>query len=183
MVQVTGILCQVLTGNVDGAGTDGNVYLGVGAREFCLDSTADDFERHSWHEYIMGLGPVEPNLPSPQIRVRNGHRNDPRVGFPIDSVNLSKSPVYIRFEPAGASPDWNLHWVTVLVYAPNFVVAYQPPDNFDSLWLGDRYGKVLYLTEMPLGSGSEAAAAEGGSQAAANELLEIGRKRAEGYKS
>src|ERR1700712_3177453 len=124
MVQVTGILCQVITGDVDGAGTDGSVYLGLGAREFRMDSSADDYERKSWREYIMGLGPVEPNLPPPQIRVLNGHRNDPRVGLPVDSVNLSKTPVYIRFEPAGPGPDWNLSWVTVLVYAPEFVAAY-----------------------------------------------------------
>jgi hypothetical protein len=179
MAQVTGILCQVITGDVDGAGTDGNVYLGLGAREFCIDSSANDFERKSWREYIMGLGPIEPNPPPPQVRVLNGQGNDPRVGLPIDSANLSKTPVYIRFEPAGVGPDWNLAWVTVLVYAANSVMAYLPPDNFDNLWLGDRYGKVLYLTGMSVASGSEAAAAGGGGEAAANELLQIGRKRAE----
>jgi hypothetical protein len=54
MAQVTGILCQVLTGNVDGAGTDGSVYLGLGAREFCMDSHANDYERGSDRSYIMG---------------------------------------------------------------------------------------------------------------------------------
>jgi hypothetical protein len=34
MAQVTGILCQVITGDVDGAGTDGRVYLGLGAGNF-----------------------------------------------------------------------------------------------------------------------------------------------------
>jgi hypothetical protein len=181
MAQVTGILCQVITGNVDGAGTDGRVYLGLGAREFCMDSSADDYERGSWREYIMGLGPVEPDLPPPQIRVLNGHRNDPRVGLPIDRVNLSKTPVYIRFEPSGSSPDWNLAFVAALVYAPQFAVAYAPPDpnNFDNLWLGDRYGKVLYLPEYFAAGGWEAAAREGRLEKAAQEVLDIGRKRAE----
>jgi hypothetical protein len=184
MAQVTGILCQVLTGNVDGAGTDGSVYLGLGAREFCMDSHANDYERGSDRSYIMGLGPIEP-LPPGEVRVLNSHRNDPRVGLPIDRVNLSKTPVYIRFEPTGDNPDWNLASVVILVYAPQFAAAYTPPDigNFDNLWLGDKYGKVLYLPEY-FGAGVlEAAAREGRLEAAAQEVLDIGRKRAAGHKS
>jgi hypothetical protein len=189
MAQVTGILCQVITGNVDGAGTDGRVYLGLGAREFRMDSSADDYERGSRREYLIGHPPVEPdpnNIPGQQIRVLNGPRNDPRdVGFPIDRLNLSKTPVYIRFEPSGSSPDWNLAFVAVLVYAPQFAMAYAPPDpnNFHSLWLGDNYGKVLYLPEYFAQGLLETAAREGRLEAAAQEVLEIGRKRAEGYKS
>ena len=37
MTDVTGILCQVITGIDDYAGTDGRVYLGIGGREFRLD--------------------------------------------------------------------------------------------------------------------------------------------------
>jgi hypothetical protein len=187
MAQVTGILCQVITGNVDGAGTDGRVYLGLGGREFRMDSRADDYERGSWREYIMGLGPVEPDLPAPQIRVLNGPRNDPREGLPIDRVNLSKTPVYIRFEPAGESPNWNLSTAVVLVYAPLFAVAYAPPDyaNFRrmDLWLGDKYGKVLYLSEYFAAGVLEAAARECRLEAAAQEVLDIGSKRAEVHKS
>jgi hypothetical protein len=112
-----------------------------------MDSTADDYERGSFREYIMGLGPVEPNLPPPQIRVRNGAENDPRRGLPIDTANLSKSPVYIRFEPAGSGPNWNLKFAAALVFAPQFVVAFLPPPDLDNLWLGDPYGKILFLTE------------------------------------
>jgi hypothetical protein len=148
MAIVTGILCQMITGDIANAGTDGRVYLGLGAREFRMDSSADDYERGSWREYIMGLGPVEPNLPAPQIRVRNRQENDPRVGLPIDTAHLAQSPVYIRFEPAGSSPNWNLKFAAALVYAPQFVVAYLPPPAFDNLWLGDPYGKILYLTQI-----------------------------------
>jgi hypothetical protein len=64
-------------------------------------------------------------------------------------------------------------------------VAYAPPDpnNFHSLWLGDNYGKVLYLPEYFAQGLLETAAREGRLEAAAQEVLEIGRKRAEGYKS
>ncbi|PZQ95458.1 MAG: hypothetical protein DI533_19270 [Cereibacter sphaeroides] len=81
--------------------------------------------------------------------MNNPSRNDPRVGDVLDTANFSKSPVYIRFEPAGGSPDWNLKSAFVLVYTGegHFVVAYFPPAGFDNIWLGDSYGKILYLTE------------------------------------
>ena len=108
MAKITGILCQIITGDVSGAGTDGRVYLGLGGREFCMNSTADENERDSWREYVMGRGPVEPNLPAPQVRVLEGDQNDPRVGFPLDTAQLIRTPVYIRFEPVGSNANWNL---------------------------------------------------------------------------
>jgi len=178
MAQVTGILCQIITGNVDGAGTDGRVYLGLGAREFRLDSSKDDYERGSIREYIMGLGPLEPNIPPPQIRVLNGPRNDPRFGLPIERLNLSKTPVYIRFEPTGSYPDWNLATAVVLVYAPQFAVAYTHTPLIIDLWLGDSYGKVLYLEEY------QVQGVTGGiAEADAERLLGAGRKLAEGFSS
>lgn len=149
MAQVTGILCQIITGNVSGAGTDGRVYLGLGGREFRLDSSQDDYERSSWREYILGRAPLEPDLPSPQIRVTSPARNDPRQGFPLDTSRLMRTPVYIRFEPSGGSPDWNLRSAVVLVYTGEgqFVVAYMAPQTFDNLWMGEGFGKILYLTD------------------------------------
>ena len=147
MAAVTGVLAQIITGKLDGAGTDGRVYLGLGGREFRLDSSQDDYERGSGREYILGRAPLEPNLPPPQIRVLNPDRNDPRKDFPLDTANVDAAPVYVRFEPEGDSPDWNLRSAIILVYTGEgqFVVAYVPPQGFDNLWLGDRYGKVLYL--------------------------------------
>jgi hypothetical protein len=148
MANVTGILCQVITGNVSGAGTDGSVYLGLGGREFRMDSTKDDFERGSWREYIMGAAPHEPNLPPPQIRVNNPDKNDPRQGFPLDSANLTRTPVYIRFEPENSDDNWNLKFAAALVYGEGtFFVAYLVPQVFDNLWLGTGSGKVVYLIE------------------------------------
>jgi hypothetical protein len=147
MAQITGCLCQIITGKMSGAGTDGSVFLGLCGREFRLDSTADDYERGSWREYILGAGPVEPNLPPPQIRVRNPDLNDPRSqNFPLDSANLDRSPVYIRFEPESSSDNWNVATVVVLVYTGNFFKAYMPPPQFKNLWLGQSMGKVLFLT-------------------------------------
>lgn len=148
MAKITGILCQVVTGNINGAGTDGRVFLGIGGREFRLDSSADDFERGSLREYIMGRGPVEPP-PPPQIRVRNFDQNDPRVGFPLDTENLSKSPVYIRFEPESSGDNWNVSFAAALVYRNEgqFSVAFLVPPDFDNLWMGKGFGEALHLTD------------------------------------
>ena len=47
MAAITGILAQIITGDIDNAGTDGRVYLGLGGREFRMDSKEDDYERGS----------------------------------------------------------------------------------------------------------------------------------------
>lgn len=146
MTKVTGILCQIITGDVDGAGTDGRVYLGIGGREFRLDSREDDYERGSWREYVLGTGPLEPNPSPPQFRVRNWDNNDPTLRLQVDTDNLRRTPVYIRFEPQGALDNWNLFFVATLVYAGQFFVGYAPPEDFSDLWLGQAMGKVLYLT-------------------------------------
>jgi hypothetical protein len=148
MAKITGILCQVVTGNFSGAGTDGRVFLGIGGREFRLDSSADDFERGSLREYIMGRGPVEPPV-SPQIRVRNREENDPRSGFPLDTANLSKSPIYIRFEPESAGDNWNVSFAAALVFRDEgqFSAAFFVPPDFDHLWMGTGFGEALHLTE------------------------------------
>jgi len=145
MAKVTGISCQIITGDVDGAGTDGRVYLGIGGREFRLNSREDDFERGSWRDYILGAGPPERELSAPQLRVRNWESNDPTLRFPVDTDYLRRAPVYVRFEPQHAQDNWNLSFVAALVYADEFVVGYTPAENFHDLWLGQSMGKVLYL--------------------------------------
>lgn len=147
MAKISGILCQMITGNVEGAGTDGDIYLGLGGREFHLDSSANDFQRGSYREYLLGEPPIEPSPPPPpQVHVNNSDKNDPRVGFPLDTDNLTRTPVYIRFEPENSNDQWNLNFAAVLVYDEQFVVGYTPPAGFDSLWFGHSSGKILYLT-------------------------------------
>ena len=150
LANITGILCQILTSNVSGAGTDGNVYLGIGGREFRLDSSADDYEKNSFREYILGRAPLEPNLPAPQVRVNNKENNDPRNGYQLDTSNLNKFPVYIRFEPVNSDDNWNLRFTAVLVYtgASQFNTAYTVSEEFENLWLGKSFGKIVYLIEL-----------------------------------
>lgn len=147
MPQISGLLCQIITGKISGAGTDGDIFLGLCGREFVIDSKADDFERGNWREYILGDPPI-PNGPTPSIHVNNPEFNDPRSeGFPLDSVNLDRSPVYLRFEPKARDDNWNLATAVILVYTDSFFKAFMPPSEFDNLWLGQKMGKVLFLTK------------------------------------
>jgi hypothetical protein len=152
MAKVTGMLCQILTANIDDAGTDGTVYLGIGGREFHLDSTEDDFERGSAREYFLGAPPIPgPSTGGPidQRQVLDPDKNDPRKALPLDTNDLGRTPVYIRFEPENGRTDdhWNLHFAAVLVYDTAFFNGYLVPDNYKDLWLGHKYGKILYLTK------------------------------------
>ena len=59
------IRVEITTGRDGGAGTDGDVYLGICGREFRCDTSADDFERGSKREYIFGsLAGRFPNITS-----------------------------------------------------------------------------------------------------------------------
>jgi len=148
MALISGLLFEVITSNLSGAGTDGDIYLGIGGREFHVDSTKDDYERGSWRDYILGELPFDPpDDPFPeQVRVNNPQFNDPRAGFQLDTEDLGHAPVYVRFEPEGDDDNWNIGFAAALVYTNQFFSAYLTPQRFDNLWLGHRSGKVLYLT-------------------------------------
>jgi hypothetical protein len=147
MAGISGFLCEVITSDFAGAGTDGSIYLGICGREFHLDSTRDDFERGSFRDYILGEPPIELGPPPPDhVHVNDREKNDPRVGFPLDTDNLNLTPVYVRFEPENSGDNWNINFAAVLVFTDKFVVGYTPPAGFDNLWLGHASGKILYLT-------------------------------------
>jgi len=147
MARISSVLCEIITSDFAGADTDGDIYLGIGGREFHLDSTRDDFERGSYRDYILGAPPIELGPPPPDhVQVNYKDKNNPRLDFPLDTDNLSRTPVYIRFEPEDSEDNWNINFAAVLVYTTQFVVGYTPPAGFDNLWLGHPSGKILYLT-------------------------------------
>lgn len=136
MANINRIDVQVWTGSKNGAGTDGDVYVAVAGREFYVDSSANDFERGSTRTYTLGTA----------ANVRYAAYNDPRSPQ-LKTEDLAKYPVYIRFEPYGVGPDWNLERIVITVNPGPSQVVY---DNLriagtPDLWLGQKYGKVLYL--------------------------------------
>ncbi|HEY7226694.1 MAG TPA: hypothetical protein VH481_01050 [Nitrososphaeraceae archaeon] len=63
MPRVTTIFVRLTTRNAEGAGTDGNVFLGIGGIEIAIDSSKNDFEQGDDRTYIIGTFPTV--LPSP----------------------------------------------------------------------------------------------------------------------
>ncbi len=129
MAAIRSISVQIITSNVENAGTDGDVYLGICGREFYLDSGADDFEQGSNRTYRLGDG----------ANIENSRENDPRSPQ-LDSDHLDDFPVYIRFEPGGGSPDWKLDSAVVQVAGRDYGVRF-----LRGLWLGRKAGKICYL--------------------------------------
>ena len=98
--------------------------------------------------YVLGYVPEE--LSPQMIPVVNADLNSPTVGFQLDTEYFGKSPTYIRFEPQGASPDWNIAAAVVRVYVGEgrVVGGMTTEEGFASLWLGDASGKILFLTRF-----------------------------------
>ena len=141
MPQITSITLHLQTGGQSGAGTDGDVYLGIGGREFSIDSTRDDFQRGDGRSYVLGEGAT----------IRNADVNNPRSQR-ILTENVHLYPVYIRFQPRTRNDHWQLQradvrfndslhidWDTI-----NFVLN----DPNEGIWLGVRSGLFVHLEDF-----------------------------------
>lgn len=143
MTTITRIDVQIVTGDRPGAETDGGVYLGIGGREFCLDSEINDFERSADQTFTLGVG----------ANIRNAADNDPGSPAPLRLELLKSFPTYIRFAPKDQNDRWNLDFVYVTVNpgqpAPSSKVYHALPDT-EYLWLGTLSGLYCYLWPVPM---------------------------------
>lgn len=135
MTDLTQIEVNVNTSDIENAGTDGSVYLGICGREFRCDTTADDFERGSSHKYIFGES----------ANTSKAAMNDPRKPRLV-LEDVERYPVYVRFEQDGPDGHWNLEMASVFL---NGSIIPQYEIRFDlkreSLWLGKDSGAYIYL--------------------------------------
>jgi hypothetical protein len=138
MSAVRRIELRVITGDRPDAGTDGTVFLGLGGREFRVDSSdtsVNDFERASDRTYIFGIG----------ANVSRPTENDPRSPWQIDSQDIGRCPRYIRLE-SGDGGDWNVAQVDVLIsLADGGSATLQRLGGSAHLWLGWKRGRYLYF--------------------------------------
>lgn len=143
MAAITRILLKIKTANTEGANTDGGVFLGIGGREFKINTSINDFERNLSQDIVMGENNVNP----PALPVMNPGGNDPRVGFAIDSSDINQSPIYIRFEPKTNEDNWHIDSLFVQVIGTDgYILSATPGSGFDNLWLGYKFGKIIYFT-------------------------------------
>jgi hypothetical protein len=109
--KVQTVLIRIVTGYT---GTNGDVYLGLGGREFRIDSKdpgIDDFKINDDTSYWMG---IKPSLLPPDSRelVGNPYNLSP---YKLTVGKIQKFPVYIRFEGEDDSESWSLRRVEVRV--------------------------------------------------------------------
>jgi hypothetical protein len=114
LVDINTLFIRTITG---GKGTNGHIYLGIDGKEFYVDADdRNDFEPGDDHIYIAGELPSP--MPAKSSQIWHSLYNDPRKHYPLDTDNLDRYDVYIRFEPRNVNdPDdrWTLQYVSVEV--------------------------------------------------------------------
>lgn len=157
---ITQIIVDIKTGDASGADADGPVYLSVGSREFRLDKSGDQFKRNTTDQFIFGSsGPGGP------ANVVNPNENDPKQPIRMEGPDVLGAPfgsggtptilptppynVYIRYE---SDKKWLVESVSVKLIGavssfPTFNVTFTVKNGitFPGIWLGEDYGKFLYL--------------------------------------
>ena len=136
MAQIESIQVNIQTGDESGGGTDGSIYVGVCGREFHLDTSDDDFEHGSGHEYVLGAG----------TDVVNPAVNDPRKQV-LQTEDVESFPIYVRFEPNNSGDNWNLARAE-MSFNDDFFPRWETTSfisEADGIWLGQRSGTVVHL--------------------------------------
>ncbi len=138
MSAITQIKVTIHTGDIPNAGTDGYVYLGICGREFKLSrADVNDFERGSHRDYFLGNG----------ANVEQATFNDPKSPQ-LDTTDADRFPAYIRFEPSGGGPDWNLDGASVTITPGGAQFQRLGDGGGANLWLGQSMGKTCNLKRV-----------------------------------
>jgi hypothetical protein len=129
MSVVDTIQVTIATGN---PGTDGNVYLGCGGREFLLDTSANNFQARSQDHFVLGQ----------QANVNNAAFNDPQASMPLVLEDLGAFPAWLRFDGGGT---WEAASVSVLAQAGVRAVGFTALGEGRRITLGGATGRRLFL--------------------------------------
>lgn len=136
---ITKMFLSIKTANIANAGTDGNVYIGVGGREFRCETEADNFESGATDKFWFGATPT----------VNRPENNDPRAPQ-LTVEDAYRFPMYIRFSQVGDTSEWCLESATLFINldaaGPRPIFWCKP----EILWLGNSAGMVCYMIERNL---------------------------------
>lgn len=142
MSAIQSIVAMTWTADRKDAGTDGDVYLGIGGREFYIDLwDVDDNERGRAYSAVIG----------PAATISQPAMNDTRYPYQLYTERLDDFPVYLRFR---GDNHWCLSAALVLVYGGtswsdlHFSRGYSTPYPADldkGLWLGPGAGECIHL--------------------------------------
>jgi hypothetical protein len=133
---IESIQVEVNTLDVDGAGTDGSLYLGVCGREFHLDTSANDLEQGSARKYVLG----------DNANVEHKAINDPRKQRLL-TEHVDGLPVYLRFVGNNEDDRWGLQRAFMTLndeLLPMWdTISYI--SDVDGIWLGGKAGGAVFL--------------------------------------
>jgi len=138
MANVNKIRVRVKTGNKGVvSGTNGDVYLGIGGREFHLAIFGSkDFRAGETEEFILGEGTNIGVFPDD---------NDPRSPYQMVTDTLSRYPIYVRFEPTNQDGRWELDEISVAVNPGSDQIEFSALGGGSYLWLNNRGTKILHF--------------------------------------
>ncbi|MFC8006852.1 hypothetical protein ACFUCH_12060 [Streptomyces olivaceus] len=142
MPDITKIQVYLATADVAYASAEGRVYLGIAGREFALRKQGSDTKHQQGEQHTYTLGK--------DADVAQAQYNDPAQPT-LDTDDLDRYPVYIRFVPSGEQPAWCLEWVDVTVNPQAKIKHYFANPRLDGtddkhrIWLDTEYGTVVHL--------------------------------------
>jgi hypothetical protein len=129
------------------SGTDSNVYLGIGGREFNLDTLGDDFQPGLHDTFIFGEGSNSLN----GTYDLNINPNDPNTARRLTLAAPFTFPVYIRMSEL-KDDDWWVNQIEVRIFSglgTNRLLRgiWVLGSETVGVRLGRRFGFRLYLSE------------------------------------
>ena len=135
MTDITTINVLIITGEHEDAGTgNGTVYLGICGREFCCNTSADDFKSGAGNNFVFGAG----------SNVLRAASNDPRKPQ-LRVEDLALFPAYIRHDQRNSS-HWHLFQASVVINGNAFIFdTFETKLGLDGIWLGVNSGEYCYL--------------------------------------
>lgn len=138
MSNVNQIRVRVKTGSKGVvSGAHGDVYLGIGGREFHLAIFGNkDFRAGETEEFILGEGTNIGVFPDD---------NDPRSPYQMITETLSKYPLYVWFEPTSPDSRWELDEIGVTVNPGSDQIEFSALGGGSYLWLNNRGTKILHF--------------------------------------
>ena len=138
MANINTLQVEVKTGSREMAsGTDGNVFLGIGGREFGLVVDAiKDFQSGAIDTFVLGEGTNTGTYPAD---------NDPRSPCQLVTETLSKYPTYIRFEPTRQDDRWEIDEIKVTVNPGSEQVVLSALGGGAHIFLSNKGTKIMHF--------------------------------------
>lgn len=133
------------------AGTHGDAYLGIGCREFYLTEFRDKNFQPGCAQTIVLSGLTQAIVFDEEDEEidfdASPDNSDLCSPYQIVTENLSKCPLYIRFEPGSKNDYWDLDEIRVTVDAGFEHIVFSALGEKSYLWTGVRGPKMMYLGE------------------------------------